>query len=352
MPSGDACEGVAAPDGVSACGHRAGRSPGRPRRDAKPIAGPDALAAKAIGLLQRLDTDAMSSSDLGEGVARAHDVGAALGVGSGWAHRERQRKNDKNERQNELLHRGRRCMLQGLDASAGPRLDRTADARDARPVRIVALLSMSLLLATPAAAQDASGGDERTSDVESVEAGASGRDAEAHARVEEGSDPADDEGQERLDAPGTEPTERSVEESSSEPADSSPDPESGEPEEERAETESRGATVETFGWSEEKTIGWVTFGSSLAVAIAGGILLAAGVDDVSSIENAPDGTLWHTVAGARDRAPIFTGTGAVLLGLGAAGAAVGAGLLAAFGRDGTWLSVSVLPGEVRVGGRF
>lgn len=105
-------------------------------------------------------------------------------------------------------------------------------------------------------------------------------------------------------------------------------------------------------WSDEKVIGWGTFAASIGVAITGGILLAVGVDDVSSVENAPDGTPWANVAGARDRAPILTGTGAVVLGLGAAGAAVGAALLAAFGRDGTWLSVSVLPGGLGVSGRF
>jgi len=110
--------------------------------------------------------------------------------------------------------------------------------------------------------------------------------------------------------------------------------------------------VPTAQWSEERVIGWATLTASMAVGIAGGILLAAGVDDVNSIENAPDGTMWSAVEGARDRAPILTGIGAVMLGLGAAGVAVGAGLLAYFGNQGTWISVSVLPNGVSASGRF
>lgn len=105
-------------------------------------------------------------------------------------------------------------------------------------------------------------------------------------------------------------------------------------------------------WNDDRVIAWATFATSLGVAILGGVLLAVGVDDVNTIENAPDGTAWPDVAGARDRAPVLTGVGSVVLGLGAAGMAVGAALLAHFGAQGTWLEVSALPGGVRLSGRF
>ena len=141
-------------------------------------------------------------------------------------------------------------------------------------------------------------------------------------------------------------------------ADTSTDPTSDAAEEDASEDDDAAdededdVIVPTARWSDERVIGWATLTASMAVGIAGGILLAAGVDDVNSIENAPDGTMWSAVEGARDRAPILTGIGAVMLGLGAAGVAVGAGLLAYFGNQGTWISVSVLPNGVSASGRF
>jgi hypothetical protein len=105
-------------------------------------------------------------------------------------------------------------------------------------------------------------------------------------------------------------------------------------------------------WTEERTIGWAVVGASFGVAVLGGVLLAVGVDDINTIENAPDGTRWADVAAARDRAPILTATGALILGLGAAGLATGAGLLAYFGQEGTWLSVALLPGGLLMRGTF
>lgn len=106
------------------------------------------------------------------------------------------------------------------------------------------------------------------------------------------------------------------------------------------------------GWTEGRVIGWATLGTSFAVALAGGILLAVGLDAVNTVENAPDGTSWSAVADARDRAPILTGAGIAVLALGAVGTAVGAGLVAHFGEGGTWVTVSALPGGIAIRGRF
>lgn len=97
---------------------------------------------------------------------------------------------------------------------------------------------------------------------------------------------------------------------------------------------------------------WASFAASFGVAVLGGVLLAVGVDDLNTIENAPGGTVWADVAEARDRAPILTGIGGVVLGLGAAGMAVSAALLAHYGQGGTWLEVGALPGGLLVRGRF
>lgn len=106
------------------------------------------------------------------------------------------------------------------------------------------------------------------------------------------------------------------------------------------------------GWSEGRVAGWATLGSSFGVAILGGVLLAVGVDAVNRIENAPDGTRWDDVAGARDLAPLLTGLGAAVLALGVIGTGVGAGMLAHFGSEGTWIAVSVLPGGLALRGTF
>ncbi len=105
-------------------------------------------------------------------------------------------------------------------------------------------------------------------------------------------------------------------------------------------------------WTDERTAAWVTFVTSFALAVGGGVVLAVGVDEINTIENAADGTVWADVAGSLDRAPILTGVGAVVLGLGVAGTIAGATLLALYGSEGTWLEVSVLPTGISARGRF
>lgn len=106
------------------------------------------------------------------------------------------------------------------------------------------------------------------------------------------------------------------------------------------------------GWTEERAIGWAVFGSSVAVGVLGAVLLAVGVDERNTAENAPGGTSSESVAGVYERASALTATGAVLLGLGIVGTAVGAAVLAVWGAEGTWLEVSAVPGALRVCGRF
>ena len=63
---------------------------------------------------------------------------------------------------------------------------------------------------------------------------------------------------------------------------------------------------------------------------------------------------WAGPAGAvvADLAMQIFGLGAALLGVGVASFALSAGLLAHFGRDGTWLRVSLGPGTLDVRGAF
>lgn len=65
------------------------------------------------------------------------------------------------------------------------------------------------------------------------------------------------------------------------------------------------------------------------VAIAGAVLLGLGLSDASSVTNAAPGTPWSSLRSAYERAPIFEGLGAALLGVGAASAIVG----------GVWLAL-------------
>ncbi len=92
---------------------------------------------------------------------------------------------------------------------------------------------------------------------------------------------------------------------------------------------------------------WIVLGGGLVVAVVGAVLLGFGLADVSTVENAPRDTRWPTVAGAYERAPILTGLGGTLLGVGPAGAGGGLawGLTASTSSSETRASLSI-------GGRF
>ncbi len=76
---------------------------------------------------------------------------------------------------------------------------------------------------------------------------------------------------------------------------------------------------------------WIVLGSSGVVAVTGTVMLLLALDDKSSVENAGDGVLLEEIEDAHDRVPIFSTLGAVLLGAGIAGAAVGIVLLSTGG---------------------
>ena len=99
-------------------------------------------------------------------------------------------------------------------------------------------------------------------------------------------------------------------------------------------------------------LAWTTFTAGIAVLATGAIMVAVGVDDLNTVENASDGTSWSAVEPSYGRAPILTAVGFVVLGVGVVGTAVGAALLSVHGEGGTWLEVSAGPGSVRLRGRF
>jgi tetratricopeptide (TPR) repeat protein len=97
-------------------------------------------------------------------------------------------------------------------------------------------------------------------------------------------------------------------------------------------------------------LGWILTGTGAALAIGGGVLFALGLSDVSSVENADEGTPWSDLSGANDRAPIFTGVGIAAASVGVAVAALGLVLVATSGgpaEEEAEEEVSVGPGFVR-----
>lgn len=99
-------------------------------------------------------------------------------------------------------------------------------------------------------------------------------------------------------------------------------------------------------------VAWVSLFTSLLVSAGGGIVLAAGVDDINTVENFPDGRAWAEVADRADRGPTLTGIGWAVMLTGAAGLITSALLLATFAADGTWLRVEVTPGSLALRARF
>ncbi|MEC7524646.1 MAG: hypothetical protein VYE22_32505 [Myxococcota bacterium] len=101
-----------------------------------------------------------------------------------------------------------------------------------------------------------------------------------------------------------------------------------------------------------RAIAWALFAGAVALTVGGAITLAAGVDDVNTIENAADGSTWASVEDAYARGPVLTGIGAAILGLGVASLGVSAALLAHFGADGTWIEARIGPGSLTLRGVF
>jgi len=68
---------------------------------------------------------------------------------------------------------------------------------------------------------------------------------------------------------------------------------------------------------------WIVMGVGVAVAIGGAIALALGENDIATVQNAARGTPWTALDATYQRAPIETGVGGSLLGVGLATAVVG-----------------------------
>jgi len=70
---------------------------------------------------------------------------------------------------------------------------------------------------------------------------------------------------------------------------------------------------------------WVVLAVSTAVVIAGGVLLGMAASDIATVENADTRTSWSSIESEYDRAPIRSGTGFALVGLGTVGIGIGIG---------------------------
>ncbi len=70
---------------------------------------------------------------------------------------------------------------------------------------------------------------------------------------------------------------------------------------------------------------WIVLGVGGALAVAGAVLLIGGYVDIGSVSGARDGVPLGEISGPHDAAPILTGTGWAVLGVGVAVAAIGLG---------------------------
>lgn len=123
----------------------------------------------------------------------------------------------------------------------------------------------------------------------------------------------------------------------------------------RASSAASRPAAETSDAGPSATPGWIVLGASGAALAVGSTFLALGLRDNASVEDAPMGSSFEDVRDAYDRGPTRITVGAILLGVGAAGAATGLVLaLRASGHDDapTALSLDVLPGGLRLRGSF
>jgi hypothetical protein len=68
---------------------------------------------------------------------------------------------------------------------------------------------------------------------------------------------------------------------------------------------------------------WIIVGGSAAVSIVGIVLVAMAQSDIATVEDAKDGTTWPKLEGAYDSAPLKSGIGITMIGLGLAGVTTG-----------------------------
>lgn len=99
---------------------------------------------------------------------------------------------------------------------------------------------------------------------------------------------------------------------------------------------------------------WVVLGVGAAVAIAGIVLVGVAQADISTVQNAPQGSPYANVRDAYEQAPILSGVGFAAIGLGAA-AILGGVVWAAVGSSGgsgTSASLRITPTGVSLQGAF
>ena len=97
-------------------------------------------------------------------------------------------------------------------------------------------------------------------------------------------------------------------------------------------------------------VSWLAIGGGAAVAIGGVVLFAMAQSDVAAVEDAPVDSDWAEVRDAYDRAPLLSGIGIALIGVGVAGAALG--LVLIVGDGSSEAQVAFGPGSASVRGRF
>lgn len=98
--------------------------------------------------------------------------------------------------------------------------------------------------------------------------------------------------------------------------------------------------------------GWLLFGGGLAVAAVGGVLVGLAAADVSRVEDAPQGAAWAEFEDSANRAEPMNIAGIVLLGVGAATAALGLVLALTSGGGDEEVALRVGPGALALTGSF
>jgi len=100
-----------------------------------------------------------------------------------------------------------------------------------------------------------------------------------------------------------------------------------------------------------KVLAWVIVGGSSAVAVTGAVLFGLGMKDISEVENAEPETYYDEIEAADKRAPVYTGVGAALFGVGMAGVVTGLVLLTLDNeQEGGATELSLMPGGLVVRG--
>ncbi len=97
---------------------------------------------------------------------------------------------------------------------------------------------------------------------------------------------------------------------------------------------------------------WITLGGSAASSAAGAILLGLGVKNRRVVQNAEPGTLYKDIEDNLHSAPRLTRAGAVMLGLGLAGATAAVVWEIKGARMEKTPSLAVGPGRIAIHGRF